>query len=77
MKKTIIALMCLILTTGAAMAQKTFTFGPKIGVDYFWSQDWRGLHTFLGKRLFTWWPNQLPGWYVYRVPLQQQILTCS
>ena len=58
MKKTIIALMCLILTTGA-------------------SQDWRGLHTFLGKRLFTWWPNQLPGWYVYGVPLQQQILTCS
>ena len=34
MKKTIIALLCLILTTGAAMAQKTFTFGPKIGVDY-------------------------------------------
>ena len=41
MKKTIIALMCLILTTGAAMAQKTFTFGPKIGVDYthFWGKD--------------------------------------
>ena len=41
MKKTIIALMCLILTTGAAMAQKNFTFGPKIGVDYthFWGKD--------------------------------------
>ena len=41
MKKTIIALLCLILTTGAAMAQKTFTFGPKIGVDYthFWGKD--------------------------------------
>lgn len=34
MKKTIIALMCMILTAGAAMAQKTFTFGPKIGIDY-------------------------------------------
>ena len=41
MKKTIIALLCLILTTGAAMAQKNFTFGPKIGVDYthFWGKD--------------------------------------
>ena len=41
MKKTIIALLCLILTTGAAMAQKTITFGPKIGVDYthFWGKD--------------------------------------
>ena len=34
MKKTVIALVCLILTTGAAMAQKAFTFGPKIGIDY-------------------------------------------
>ena len=34
MKKTIIALMCMILATGAEMAQKTFTFGPKIGLDY-------------------------------------------
>ena len=34
MKKTIIALMCMFFTAGAAMAQKTFTFGPKIGVDY-------------------------------------------
>ena len=34
MKKTIIALMCMILTAGAAMAQKTLTFGPKVGVDY-------------------------------------------
>ena len=41
MKKTIFALACMILTTGAAMAQKTFTFGPKIGVDYthFWGKD--------------------------------------
>ena len=41
MKKTLFALLCLILTTGAAMAQKTFTFGPKIGVDYthFWGKD--------------------------------------
>ena len=34
MKKTFIALMCMILTAGAAMAQKTLTFGPKVGVDY-------------------------------------------
>ena len=34
MKKTMIALMCMVFTIGAAMAQKTFTFGPKIGVDY-------------------------------------------
>ena len=43
MKKITIALMCTILATGAAMAQpaKTFTFGPKIGVDYthFWGKD--------------------------------------
>ena len=34
MKETIIALMRMILTAGAAMAQKTLTFGPKVGVDY-------------------------------------------
>ncbi len=36
MKKIAIALMCMILASGAAMAQpeKKFTFGPKIGVDY-------------------------------------------
>ena len=41
MKKTVIALMCMILTTGAAMAQKTFTLGPKVGVDYthFWGKE--------------------------------------
>lgn len=41
MKKLTIAFLCMILATGAAMAQKTFTFGPKIGVDYthFWGKD--------------------------------------
>ncbi len=41
MKKTMIALVCLLLTAGTAMAQKTLTFGPKIGVDYthFWGKD--------------------------------------
>ena len=41
MKKIAIALMCMIMATGAAMAQKTFTWGPKIGVDYthFWGKD--------------------------------------
>ena len=34
MKKTLIALACMILASGAAMAQKAFTFGPKIGIDY-------------------------------------------
>ena len=38
MKKLTIALMCIILASSAAMAQKTFTFGPKVGVDltHFW-----------------------------------------
>ena len=33
--------MCMIMATGAAMAQKQFTFGPKIGVDYthYWGKD--------------------------------------
>ena len=41
MKKIAIALMCTILATGAAMAQKQFTFGPKVGVDYthYWGED--------------------------------------
>ncbi|MBO4722767.1 MAG: PorT family protein [Muribaculaceae bacterium] len=41
MKKIAVALMCMIMATGAAMAQKQFTFGPKIGVDYthFWGKD--------------------------------------
>ena len=41
MKKIAIALMCTILATGAAMAQKQFTFGPKFGVDYthYWGKN--------------------------------------
>ena len=41
MKKITIALLCMIMATGAAMAQKQFTFGPKIGVDYThnWGKD--------------------------------------
>jgi len=41
MKKIFISLMCMLLCAGAAMAQKTFTFGPKIGVDYthFWGSS--------------------------------------
>ena len=41
MKKIVIALMCTILATGAAMAQEKFTFGPKIGVDYthYWGKN--------------------------------------
>jgi hypothetical protein len=42
MKNITIALVCMLLTAAAAMAQpeKTFTFGPKIGVDYthFWGK---------------------------------------
>ena len=34
MKKTMIALVCMLIAAGTAMAQKTFTFGPKVGVDY-------------------------------------------
>lgn len=34
MKKTMIVLVCMLMAAGTAMAQKTFTFGPKIGVDY-------------------------------------------
>ena len=39
-----------MLTTGAAMAQKQFTFGPKVGVDYthFWGKDLKN-----GKGLFN------------------------
>ena len=43
MKKITIALLCMIMAVGAAMAQpeKSFTFGPKIGVDYthYWGKD--------------------------------------
>ena len=41
MKKIVIAFMCVLLTAGAAMAQKRFTFGPKIGVDltHFWGEN--------------------------------------
>ena len=41
MKKLSLTLICLMLADGAAKAQKTFTFGPKIGVDYthFWGKD--------------------------------------
>jgi hypothetical protein len=34
MKKTFIALVCMVLASGAALAQKTFTLGPKVGIDY-------------------------------------------
>ena len=34
MKKTFIALVCMLMAAGTAMAQKTFTFGPKVGADY-------------------------------------------
>lgn len=41
MKKLTLALMCVLLSAGAAMAQKKFTFGPKIGVDFthFWGKN--------------------------------------
>jgi len=41
MKKIIIALLCMVIATGVAMAQKQFTFGPKVGVDYthYWGKD--------------------------------------
>ena len=41
MKKFFAALMCMILATGAAMAQKQLTFGPKVGMDLtnFWGKD--------------------------------------
>ena len=48
MKKTIITLVCLLLASSAAMAQKTFSFGPKIGVDY--THYW-GKHTSHGGKL--------------------------
>ncbi|MBR5117457.1 MAG: PorT family protein [Muribaculaceae bacterium] len=40
MKKITIALMCVLLTAGAATAQKKFTFGPKVGFDitHFWGE---------------------------------------
>ena len=33
-QRIVIALMCMILATGVALAQKTFSFGPKVGLDY-------------------------------------------
>lgn len=41
MKKIAIALVCLVMATGAAMAQKQFTFGPKVGFDltHYWGED--------------------------------------
>ena len=41
MKKLAIALVCMIMATGVAMAQKTFTWGPKVGVDltHFWGDN--------------------------------------
>ena len=41
MKKIAIALMCMIMATGAAMAQKQFTFGPKVGFDltHYWGEN--------------------------------------
>ena len=41
MKKIAIAFVCMIMAVGTAMAQKQFTFGPKIGVDYthYWGKN--------------------------------------
>ena len=51
MKKVLIALLCIILTSGSAMAQKKFTFGPKAGVDltHFWGKDLPHLLLKVGK----------------------------
>lgn len=41
MKKIIFTLMIFLLADGSAMAQKKFSFGPKVGVDltHFWGKD--------------------------------------
>ena len=41
MKKTFIALVCMLMAAGTAMAQKNFTIGPKVGVDYthWWGEN--------------------------------------
>ena len=41
MRKFLIILISVALATGAAVAQKRFTFGPKIGVDYthYWGKN--------------------------------------
>ena len=41
MKKTMFALVCMLMAAGTAMAQKNFTIGPKVGVDYthWWGKD--------------------------------------
>ena len=50
MKKITIALMCMLLAAGAAMAQKRFTFGPKVGVDFthFWGKETKSFWEFKG-----------------------------
>lgn len=50
MKKLTIALMCLLLSAGAAMAQKKITFGPKVGVDFthFWGKGTKSFWEFKG-----------------------------
>ena len=50
MKKLTIALMCLLLSAGAAMAQKKFTFGPKVGVDFthFWGKETKSFWGYKG-----------------------------
>ncbi len=42
--------MCLLLSAGAAMAQKKITFGPKIGVDFthFWGKGTKSFWEFKG-----------------------------
>ena len=41
MKKLLITLVCVVIATSAVMAQKTITWGPKIGVDltHYWGKD--------------------------------------
>lgn len=45
----------MILATGAAMAQKQLTFGPKVGMDLtnFWGKDLR--HDIKAHQGWTWW----------------------
>lgn len=50
MKKITIALVCVLLAAGSAMAQKRFTFGPKAGVDFthFWGKETKSFWEFKG-----------------------------
>ncbi len=50
MKKKLVLLMCVMLTAGAAVAQKKFTFGPKVGVDFthFWGKETKSFWGFKG-----------------------------